>query len=431
MQSYCENGNNGKPAADWSVWASVPWTAVSGPCPGTANVNGTGAGTGSRAEVPIIGWFKSGVPYLPPGKAAPLQTLDVWVPNPQHTAANPTVPDPSSLPSPPDASTWIIYIHGGAWRDPLVSSASFTPAATDLLLRSAQARVASGGPSRLAGLVSINYRLSPHPSYPSSPDDLSHQAKHPDHIADILAALTFFRRCLSAARTERGEEGGGAENQKWIFTGHSCGATLAFQSVMAPSRWGLDLSPAANKTTTTTTLTTPGIRPAAIVGFNGLYDLAGFIASPPAGYAHLREAYREFVAGAFGGPKRRGGGGCAGDGEEEEEAVFAAWRAVCPATADGAWVGEWLGEEEEEDDNEESEGGKRGGKEEEKKGVVVLVQSREDTLVPWRQVEVMRARLEWEARVEVRVLEAGGDHDDLWKDGRRIAEVLWELVDEM
>jgi hypothetical protein len=154
---------------------------------------------------------------------------------------------------------------------------------------------------------------------------------------------------------------------------------------MDPVRWGLDLG-----------VETGGVvKPDAVVGFNGLYDLAGFIRAPPEGYGHLREGYREFVEGAFGGDER-------------------VWGAVCPATAEGRWVGEWVGEEG-------------------KKGVVVLVQSREDTLVPWRQVEVMQACLEREGRgrVDVRVLEAEGEHDEIWRDGRRMAEVLWEVVGDL
>ncbi|SPQ27241.1 017d03b9-290c-4263-934f-cc60e58d5713 [Thermothielavioides terrestris] len=120
---------------------------------------------------------------------------------------------------------------------------------------------------------------------------------------------------------------------------------------MSPARWGLaeDVLP----------VPVPVPKPAVVVGFSGLYDLAGFVARPPAGYAHLREAYRAFTAGAFG----------------PDEAV---WRA--------------------------------------------------DTLVPYQQLEAMRARLEGEEAVEVRVMEAGGDHDEIWQEGGRMAEVLWEVA---
>ncbi|KAL2179797.1 uncharacterized protein P884DRAFT_237743 [Thermothelomyces heterothallicus CBS 202.75] len=421
MQIYGENGVSGDAAADWSAWASVPWTAVFAPSTDAGSVNGNVNGKVDGADVPIIGWLKSGVPYLPPEKAASLQTLDVWIPNLQPTATEPTAPDPSSLPLDPrggdgsssssSSSTWIIYIHGGAWRDPRISSASFAPAATDLLLRAARTRASCGTP-KLAGVVSLNYRLSPHPSYPPSPSpsgpNPSRQARHPDHIADVLAGLAFLRRRLLLP-DDRGDDddrdGHGGENAsagRWILAGHSCGATLAFQSVMDPSRWGLPAGAGTEKDDAI-------LPPAAIVGFNGLYDLAGFIASPPAGYAHLREAYRGFVTAAFGPDRPVGGGGKGGGGGGGGGGKGTVWTAVCPATAEGSWA-----------------------EEEERKGVVVLVQSREDTLVPWQQLEVMRERLERERRrVEVRVLEGVGDHDDVWREGDRMAEVLWELAEEL
>ena len=131
-------------------------------------------------------------------------------------------------------------------------------------------------------------------------------------------------------------------------------------------------------------------KPCTVGGFNGLYDLAGFIAAPPEGYEGLREGYREFVAGAFG----------------EEEGV---WRAVCPTTAGEGWVKEW-----------------RDGMD---RARVVLVQSREDGLVPYQQLEGLKRVLEGEEGVEVLVEEAGGEHDEIWREGAgRMAEVLWSVV---
>ncbi|KAK4153181.1 Alpha/Beta hydrolase protein [Chaetomidium leptoderma] len=359
-------------AADLSAWASVPWSPVTDPDPDpdAASIT-TGTTTGTTADTPI-GWHKAGVPYIPSGKALSLQTLDVWIPS---SGNNHNAPDASSLPHLP--GTWIIYIHGGAWRDPAISASSFTPAATNLLLRAITTSTTS---KKIAGLVSLNYRLSPHPHHPSPPnDDPARQARHPDHITDILTALAYLHRLGIITKKEN-----------WILAGHSCGATLAFQAVMSPARWGL--SPDA---------LTAAAAAAAVVGFNGLYDLAGFIASPPRGYEHLCEAYREFVSGAF--------------GEEEE-----GWRAVCPATAGAGgavgWVGEWVGDGDDDDHR--------------KRGQVVLVQSREDTLVPYQQLEVMRAVLEGEERVAMRVMEAGGDHDVIWREGGgRMAEILWEVVE--
>jgi hypothetical protein len=229
-------------------------------------------------------------------------------------------------------------------------------------------------------------------------------------VADVRAALAFLGR-LGILRgrgenqeqeqeQEEKEETGETEkkgngNSKWVLAGHSCGATLTFQAVMDPARWGLGEVGGGGGGAGEEDWD----KPAALVGFNGLYDLAGFIAAPPEGYAHLRDGYREFVEGAFGA-----------DGEE-------VWRRVCPATSEGKWVGEWIGD--------------GAGNEEQADKMVVLVQSREDTLVPWEQLEAMRARLGSEGRVSVKVMEAAGNHDDVWREGGRMAEVLWNVLEEL
>ncbi|KAK0613610.1 Alpha/Beta hydrolase protein [Immersiella caudata] len=321
------------PSDDESLWASAPWTA-------TQPLN--------NAQRPIIPGLQKHVPYVP--GSTTLQTLTIYIPG--------TQPPPLPTPSPtPSDSTWILFIHGGAWRDPLVDASAFHPAATSLLLKNNNH---NGNP--IAGLVSINYRLSSHPNHPSS--NPAHAAHHPDHIHDVLGAISFLQR----ARVATG---------RYVLAGHSCGATLAFQAVMDPTRWGLSGEMQIRK-------------PQVVVGLNGLYDLAGFIKTPPVGYEGLREAYEEFTRGAF------------GDGEET-------WRAVCPATA-REWVGEWVGE---------WEGERR---------KAVLVQSGEDGLVPRGQLEGMRGVLEREG-VDVVEMEAGGGHDEMWERGEgRMAEVLWEVV---
>lgn len=421
MQSRAGKTQNA--AADWSAWASVPWSPVRRPETGATAGTNSGA-TPESADSPI-GWLKSGVPYSPQGDgdgdadACALQTLDVWIPANNTTTTTNTPPNPAFLPPQTPTKTWLIYIHGGAWRDPAISSASFTPAATNLLQRAAATETAtktetstdtspetetasgggaSDGANSLAGLVSLNYRLSPHPSHPpaSPADAVARGVRHPQHVADVRAALAFLGRVGvlgggsgdgGAEREEEREGKGGKANAKWVLAGHSCGATLAFQAVMHPVRWGLGEVGGEGWD-----------KPAALVGFNGLYDLAGFIDAPPEGYAHLRDGYREFVEGAFGADER-------------------AWRGACPATTEGKWVGEWIG----------------AGAGDEAKGekVVVLVQSREDTLVPWEQLEAMRARLGSEGQVGVKVMEATGNHDDVWREGGRMAEVLWNVLEEL
>ena len=276
--------------------------------------------------------------------------MTIWTPIGSGSDTSP--PDDTVLPSPPGC--WIVFIHGGAWRDPAVTASCFDRAAVALLSRARDSRS-----SPIAGLASLNYRLSPHPNHPS--DNPDNKARHPDHIADVLTGLAFLQWL------------GGAKGE-YLLAGHSCGATLAFQAVMHPARWGL--STVVNK-------------PTAVVGLNGLYDLAGFIARPPSAFEGLRDAYEDFTRGAF--------------GDEEE-----VWRAVCPTTAEG-WTREWTAS----------------------RRRAVLVQSSEDTLVPREQLEGLKASLEEEG-VEVREMGAGGEHDEMWDKGEgRMAQILWDVVSEL
>lgn len=108
--------------------------------------------------------------------------------------------------------------------------------------------------------------MSPHPNFPQEPaaEDPKNlrNAKHPDHLHDVEAALALLQ-------TKYGF------GDRYILVGHSCGATLAFQTVMG----------SASVSTT----------PIAILGVAGIYYLR-----------LLRDtfgdmpAYQEFVEGAFG-----------------------------------------------------------------------------------------------------------------------------------
>lgn len=87
-------------------------------------------------------------------------------------------------------------------------------------------------------------------------------AKHPDHIRDVEAALSLLQSKYGFG-------------ERYILVGHSCGATLSFQAVMGSA----SVNP----------------KPAAILGTAGIYDLR-----------LLRDTYRdmpawqEFIEGAFG-----------------------------------------------------------------------------------------------------------------------------------
>ncbi|KAK1782950.1 Alpha/Beta hydrolase protein [Copromyces sp. CBS 386.78] len=315
----------------------------------------------------IIGHHYPGFDYTGEGIWA-LQTLDLWFP----VGAAQEAP-------------WLVYIHGGAWRDPAIDSSSFNASATKILSTLFQQPLEQRK-KKLGGIASINYRLSPYPNHTTNPSDDptddSRRAKHPDHIADVLTALDHLHKFYLM--------------QSYVLVGHSCGATLALQACMDPVRWK-DLEESV----------TYGYRglyevakPKTVVGLNGLYDLAGFIDNPPKGYERLREAYREFVTGAFGSDEK-------------------VWREACPASAE-RWLGQWkLGHGE----------GKR---------KVVLVQSLEDSLVPVEQTELMAAYLEKENeqldednKIEVAVLmeKKGGDHDEIWQRGDRLGEILVAVLD--
>ncbi|KAH0542741.1 hypothetical protein FGG08_002880 [Glutinoglossum americanum] len=162
-----------------------------------------------------------------PDGSTSLHVLDVYLPRP------PPREDPRGL--------WVIYIHGGAWRDPDVSMESFDPA-LNLLLEWQQK-------DDIVGFASINYRLSPyhrHSTNPSSSSDPARNAEHPDHIHDTLAAIYFLQQKYGF-------------KERYLLVGHSCGATLAFQTVMG--RWSQ-------------TSGNVGIAlPFGILGVAGIYDL--------------------------------------------------------------------------------------------------------------------------------------------------------------
>ena len=282
------------------TWSSVPWQLV--------------------CDDGVL--HKRRVPYVTGGTY--LQTLDIWVPassNDQTRQQGKGVPEITSG-IPHRDGLWVVYIHGGAWRDPLVDSSSFESAALTLL-----GRTAPGDAAPIAGIASLNYRLSQHPNHPTHPSppkdpaaplDAARTAKHPDHIRDVLTGLSYL-------------ESVGALSNGYILAGHSCGAYLAFQVVMKQNRWGSDAPIKIRK-------------PEIILGLNGLYNMSAFLDNPDSSHAQLVPIYDAFTNGAF--------------GENKEQ-----WFMTCPMVVED-WEAEWP---------------------ESKK--VVLAQSRTDELVPYSQTD--------------------------------------------
>lgn len=218
-------------------------------------------------------------------------------------------------------------------------------------------------PSRVAGFASLNYRLSPHPSFAqdaaTTPSFAARVARHPDHLDDVVSGLSFLQRRL----------GFGSD---YVLFGHSAGATLAYQALLGPAcrGAGAGLDDVA--------------LPAAVVGFEGIYDLVGLDGRMGGGYAGFIEA-------AFGTDR-------------------AAWRDASPATAVGSF-GDWAGRD-----------GPR---------LAVLAHSADDELVDMPEVETMERRLRRDGVRDVLVFrDLKGGHFDVLNDGS-FARVLVKTLEEL
>lgn len=152
-------------------------------------------------------------------------------------------------PQEPSTRPWIIYIHGGYFRDPKVDSTSLKPAISLIEESPAHDKLRS----QIGGYASLNYRLSPHPGHPqdpsSTPSYTLNAARWPNHIDDVIAALQHLQDHYPASRN-------------YVLVGHSVGTTLAFLAVLR--------SAAANVAP-----------PAAVVGTSGIYDFVSIHKTNP------------------------------------------------------------------------------------------------------------------------------------------------------
>ncbi|TVY59128.1 Kynurenine formamidase [Lachnellula suecica] len=183
--------------------------------------------------------------YLEGDEATQLNTVDIWTSN-------------LSPVSKGDDKLWIIYVHGGAWRDPAVDSKTFELAVTELWASSKQ--------SSIGAFASINYRLSPYPLHsenPSKPDDPARNVNHPAHLLDVAHALLYLEKEYGIAN-------------RYILAGHSAGATMAFQlrnSILKDAQLP---------------------EPACVIGIAGIYHFDNFVE------VHKEiPVYKEFMENAF------------------------------------------------------------------------------------------------------------------------------------
>ncbi|KJZ80538.1 hypothetical protein HIM_00388 [Hirsutella minnesotensis 3608] len=195
----------------------------------------------------------------------------------------------------------LVYIHGGAWRDPRITPEVFGPSIQRLLEAFPAAR---DGHQQcpIRGFASVDYRLSPGDSFPQDPTTTPkselRDARHPDHIEDVRDALG-----LLAAQKKLADG--------YILVGHSAGATLAFQLLMGEAALSPGQSPEGQSPKDPIPL------PRAIIGIAGIYDLAGL-------NDRVGGSYAGFMSSAFGHDQ--------GD-----------WQAVSPACFPGSFKDKWPG----------------------------------------------------------------------------------------
>ncbi|CDK27745.1 unnamed protein product [Kuraishia capsulata CBS 1993] len=161
----------------------------------------------------------------------------------------------------------LVCIHGGAWRDPNNTYADY-----DILVSKIDKGLdeLSGTKNDVLDVYSIDYRLSP-------------EAKHPDHLMDILAALRAIHQ---------------KDSKPLVVIGHSVGATLLLQSLTYDSLLPLNETSTphdSSKEVLTTSLIQnwsnelPTIKIAILA--DGIFNVQAMLEEYP--------SYISFVSGAF------------------------------------------------------------------------------------------------------------------------------------
>lgn len=261
----------------------------------------------------------------------------------------------------------LVYIHGGAWRDPFLRQTAIEAAAAHVF--------ADTSSSLIETIVSIDYTLSPFPGHPTSPYDMtskheqdsSREARHPDHVRDVFCALSFLREL-------------GLRDGNFILAGHSAGAWLVFSSMLrSPNFYGFGMHE----------MTAAPI-PAAMLGINGLYDLKNLVHELGPSHQHLEPVYEDLIGIAFGSDESK-------------------WNDASPATVDAETLSRML----------------RLGR---MANVIMLDQSLEDQLVPVNQTDRFVERLnQVEGLKVVRGTRCTGRHAAPWEEGN----MLWATVKEL
>ena len=212
----------------------------------------------SDAEAPRDG--QSQPRGLPAPVPAPSDASPQWTTikyGTEHALQDMMIHVPPRRATDPPRTLWLVFLHGGGWRDPVQTRADILPA---IALLSAP-RHAAPCPASPASRASTT-PSPPTPPAASLPPPAAATATRA-HLRDAAAPrCANWRTC--GVRARRADK---------VLAGHSCGATMAFQLAM-----GLDADLPRDA----------GVAaPLAVVGSEGLYDLG---AAP----------YPEMFARAFG-----------------------------------------------------------------------------------------------------------------------------------
>ncbi|KAK1960721.1 alpha/beta-hydrolase [Colletotrichum sublineola] len=147
---------------------------------------------------------------------------------------------------------WLIWIHGGFYRDFAQNSTGVNAAIASLEANSPDVLA-----DQVAGIASLNYRLSALPGVQpnNTPANERQNARWPDHMNDAVAALKDLNKRHPI-------------DGNYVLSGHSVGAQISFFTALETLR-----DPAVPK-------------PAAILGISGIYDYPHLHVTHP-GYDYL------------------------------------------------------------------------------------------------------------------------------------------------
>ncbi|KAH6651699.1 Alpha/Beta hydrolase protein [Truncatella angustata] len=146
---------------------------------------------------------------------------------------------------------WLVFIHGGYWRDLAVNSTSVEPAIN--VLASRNNTNLTNTIDHVTGIASLNYRLSALPGVQdpaTTPPNAIQNVSWPDHLNDVVAALKDLNKHYPI-------------HGRYVVSGHSVGAQMAFLSALR----------ALNDSSIP--------KPVAVLGVSGIYDFPQILRTNP------------------------------------------------------------------------------------------------------------------------------------------------------